>query len=264
MLFVWVMLAAVSSMGASAADCKKCGSNARNVSSDAIRNLLSPGSAIPTGSDRLFSLFHHRGCKLLPVQFNGATNRHSRITGEEWSDQRFKPFHLPQLLPVHLVGLRRTAGVGIEFDLSFQRGNRFPILFQGVLLDFGGDILKPFKFRQGQPSLKRISGAFNPLTALRDSINRSDQISPVPSIDQRAVIGNDKSGNLGLACVRHRIQRGADDSLQVFVHRCVKYAPAAALIQWTDRNCGTTTGHLIPESGSQHDGGLPIIQGATA
>jgi hypothetical protein len=282
MLFYWLMLAAVFSVGASAASVVEQPRNAgifdtqkslilrssgmpgrngeivarpqHNVELFILRKVLIPGSTLFTIQcssiapavgrfGRFSSLLDSRlrTDQTFPVQFHGATDSHSRVTGEERHYQRLKPFHLPQLLPVRFIGLHRPAWVGIEFNLSFQRGNRFPVLFQGVLLDFGGDVLKSLKFGKGKPFLKRIRFVFDSSTPLHNAINDGDEISPIERIDQRAMVGDDKRGNFSRGSIRHGVQRGDDNALQVSIHRCVKYALGHAPVQWISRNCGTTT-----------------------
>jgi hypothetical protein len=243
MLLVWLVLAAVFSVGASAASVVE---QPRNAGIFYTGKLLILSSALPSGFDRMRSdfspLLRSGGLQVLPIQFHGATDSHSRVAREEWRDQRFKPLHLSQLLPVGLTGLRRTAWIGIELDLSFQRGNHFPILFQGVFLDFCGNILKSLKFGKGQPYLKRIRFAFDSSSPLHHAINGGYQISPIERIDQWAMVGDEKGGDFSRGSIRHGVQRGGDDALQVSIHRCVKYAPDVVPVQWISRNRGTTTG----------------------
>jgi hypothetical protein len=261
--------------GAAAVNCKKCGSNARNVSSESALKLLILGSPVfgysaPRSQSAV--ALSNRGKKALPVQFDGARYDHSRITGEEWRNEGLKFFHFPQLPPVGFVSLFGTAGIGIKLDLSFQRGNRFPVLFQSLFLDFCGNILKPFKFRQGQPSFKRIRFALDSSAPLYHAINGSDEISPVESIDQRAVVCDDKGGDFSRGSTGHGVQGCIDYALQVSIHKhpltgdsrvfatVCKYALRASLAQELRRNSGTTTAHWQAESSGQMSRGLPLIQ----
>ncbi len=188
------------------------------------------------------------------VQFDGTSYGHGRISHEKWSDQRLKPFHLFQLLPIGFLGCRRSPGIGIEFDLSLQRSDGFAVLLQGVLLNFGRDVLKTLKLRQWQPALRRIRSRFFPSSIRGDAIDKPSERTISPSIEQRPMVQNDELGNFRS---RHRIQRIVNDPLQLFVGiHGVKYAPNRSTIQGLHSNGGTTTAHRYSESGSQANGGL--------
>jgi len=179
------------------------------------------------------------GLQAFPVEFDGSSDRHGEVVCKVRRDLRFQPLHLPQLALVGAFCFSGSAGIGIEFNPPFKSGHALAELFQGIGLDIGRDVLELLKFGEREPSLSRILGLCASSAPLKDAINNRCQIGQGPSFNHGLMVHHEGFGNLTRGSFRHRLYRVGDDSFQVAVHKCVKYAPDWDLAQELRR---TTTG----------------------